>query len=149
MVATQSVELTSRQQPEEAQVAWPPYPRVNERTEGVDNARADDQLAGDVQFRSTGWTTPAEIQWRTGHRLSPRNICTESRSSIVGTLAKRSERTVIPRRPAAEANSGSRVPATKCDRSQVERRRAQESLGCPGGTIKDAVSALARLRDVE
>jgi hypothetical protein len=149
MVATQSVELTSHQQPEEAQVAWSPDPRVDERIEGIHNARADDHLAGDVQFRSTGWTTPTQIQWRTGHWLSPRNICAESRSSIVGTFARRSERTVIPRRPAAEANSGSRVPAIKCDRSQVERRRAQESLGYPGGTTNEAVRALARLRDVE
>ena len=96
MVATESVELASHQQPEEAQMAWPPYPGVDERTEGVDDARADDHLAGDVQFRSTGWTTPTQIQWRTGHWLSPRNICTESRSSIGGTLARRSERTVIP-----------------------------------------------------
>jgi hypothetical protein len=38
MVATQSVELTSHEEPKKAQVARSTYPRVDERIEGFDNS---------------------------------------------------------------------------------------------------------------
>ena len=58
-------------------------------------------------------------------------------------------RTVTPCRPAAAANSGNRVPASRCQRSQVERSRAADSRGCPGGASRPEARELARLRDVE
>ncbi len=66
-----------------------------------------------------------------------------------GTAGSRSETTVTPSRPAAAANSGNRVPASRCERSQVERSREADSRGCPGGASRSEAKELARLREVE
>ena len=65
----------------------------------------------------------------------------------MGRQSNRSESTVTPWRPAAAASSGSRVPASRCQRSQVERSREAESRGCPGGMTSRSASELARFRD--
>ena len=63
--------------------------------------------------------------------------------------SSRSESTVTPWRPAARHSSGSRVPASRWATSQVERRRAGASRGCPVGTTSRSVRCPVRRADME
>ena len=147
VMATQGIELAGDQKTQEAEVARPPDFGVNEGLENVDDPRTLDQLASQIQLAGVGWATSAFVEGGADYLSAPRSMGCASFSGNGDTNPRRSVSMAVPRRPAAATSSGSRVPALRCQHSQVERRRDRESRGCPGGTSSRESRALARFRD--